>query len=373
MKKGLKIAVITVAALVVVAVGVFVVVPQASSKATENKLREAFSSAGIPDDMWDMDKAYYEPLSGNVVVENLRFGEKGEDNSITAKKVILRLKGASKDNFAGSIDAQGVSLKADNDSASAQSFGVHDFSVDTTLFQSAPVKAVKKLGSIQLGNVMIQQKGKAPYSVEKLNVVLNYSEGNIPRSSSISINGLALNMRDFLPQSSPLSNISLSTVALTNSVSGNVDTVNLTIDGNNLCSIKTAMSLTVPQEILQADDITKLENIDYNNEIKLNSFSFNYTDKSLLDDIFKLAGMTGSKEEIADQLNQNLSSLASIAGVDGQRFAREASNYIVNPGKLELKTNFASPVSLEDIIQNPLSLKLQLSINGGKPFTTAGE
>ncbi|MDR1278230.1 MAG: hypothetical protein LBK02_05725 [Treponema sp.] len=59
---------------------------------------------------------------------------------------------------------------------------------------------------------------------------------------------------------------------------------------------------------------------------------------------------------------------AERSGVDAERFAGEAAKFIAKPGKFKLETN--SPVSFEEIVQNPLAVNASLSINGGKPFTT---
>jgi hypothetical protein len=64
--------------------------------------------------------------------------------------------------------------------------------------------------------------------------------------------------------------------------------------------------------------------------------------------------------------------LAAMGEVDAERLVDEVTKFIAKPGKFEIKTNIDSPVSLEEIGQNPFAMNLSLSINGGKPFTTGG-
>jgi hypothetical protein len=102
------------------------------------------------------------------------------------------------------------------------------------------------------------------------------------------------------------------------------------------------------------------------------SLVFTYTDKSFLDHVFELAGMSGSRAYAVEQLNETLMMFAMMGGADMERLAGEVTKFIEKPGKLELKTNLDSPLSLEDISQNPFVMNVSLSLNGGKPFTTGG-
>ncbi|MDR0644827.1 MAG: hypothetical protein LBG05_08000, partial [Treponema sp.] len=91
MNKAVKIVILS-AAVVVVALGVlFVVIPLATSKVVEARIGEALAEAGIPEDIWSIDRAYYVPLVGHVVVENLEFGDRNGGAFLEAKKVTLVL------------------------------------------------------------------------------------------------------------------------------------------------------------------------------------------------------------------------------------------------------------------------------------------
>jgi hypothetical protein len=82
--------------------------------------------------------------------------------------------------------------------------------------------------------------------------------------------------------------------------------------------------------------------------------------------------LRGGRAEAAELLNDYIVMLARLGGIDAERLVSETAGFFRKPGKLELTANFESPVRLEDIAQNPFAAALSLSINGGRPFTTAG-
>jgi hypothetical protein len=332
-------------------------------------LGEAIAEAGIPEDMWSIDRAYYVPLFGHVVVKRIKFGESG-DAFLEAKKVTLALNTGREDFFAGSVNARKVSFSTDDTSITVKRFSVNNFSVDTTLFGYSPVEAIKKLGNIRLNNTVFKKKGQTYFSLGRFNVDAGYTEGKIPLPSSVSLKKFTMDVRQFLPLPALRPEYRLSNFDLKNSISSGVSTVNLVINGANLFTLKVDLGLSWPTELFASGEITNLVLIDYKEDVKINSFALTYTDKSFLDHVFELAGVPGGRKSAADQLNETFMTFAAMGGVDAERFASEAAKFIAKPGKFELNTNINSPMSFEDITRNPLATNLSLSINGGKPFTT---
>jgi hypothetical protein len=368
-KKGVKIAIISTAIVAAAAAVLFAVIPLVTSKNAEARLGEVLTEAGIPEDMWNIGRAYYVPLLGHLVVEKLEFGERGAA-FLEVKKATLRLDTAGEDIFAGSVDAQDVSFLADDAGITVKNLSVNDFSVDKALFGYSPVEAVKKLGNIHLSDMVFRQRGRSNFSLGRLNADIGYVEGRIPLSSSVSLKEFAVDVRQFTPLPSLRPEYRFSNIDFKTSSSGGVYTVNFVIDGANLFTIKADLDLSLPREFLASGEITGFALIDYDEDVKIDSFSLAYTDKSFLDHIFELAGMSGDREDAAELLSETLQGIAMMGGVDIKRFADETAKFIAKPGKLELKTNLDSPVSFTDISRNPFAMNLSLSINGGKPFTT---
>jgi hypothetical protein len=369
MKRGVKIAILSAAIVAAAAVILFVVIPLATLKSAEARLDEVLTEAGIPEDMWSIGRAYYVPLFGHLVVERLEFGERGAV-FLEVKKITLTHSTGGEGIFAGSVDVQGVSFLAGGTGITAKNLSVNDFSVDKALFKYSPVEAVKKLGNINLSDMVFRQRGRSNFSLGRLNADVGYAEGKILLFSSVSLKEFVVDVRQFIPLSALRSEYRFSSIDLKTSPSGGVYTVNLVIDGSNLFTIKADLGVSLPRELLGSGEITNFALIDYGENIKMDSFSLAYTDKSFLDHIFELAGMSGGREAAAWQLNETLQEIAMMGGVDIKRFADEAAKFIAKPGKLELKTNLNSPVSFSDISRNPFAVNLSLSINGGKPFTT---
>jgi len=371
MKKAVKVAAIMAAAVVVITVILFVAVPSTTSKQAETKLSEALAGAGIPKDMWSAEKVYYVPLLGHLVVENFKIGEQGGDTILQAKKVTLALDTRSEDLFAGSAEAQGLSFSADDAGISVKNLSVKNFSVDKALFKYSPFEAVKKLGNISLSGAVFRQKGRTYFSLGGLNADIGYVEGKLPLSSSLVLKDFVMDVRQFAPLPALRPEYRLANFEIRNSVSAGVYKINLVIDGTNLFAIKAALGISVPAEFLASGDISHLSAFDYEEDVKLDSFSLTYTDKSFLDHVFELAGISGGRAGAAEQFGDSLPIFALIdGGADAKRFHDAVAQFIAKPGMFELKTNIASPLSFDDISQNPLALNVSLSINGGKPFTT---
>jgi hypothetical protein len=371
MKKTIKIAILA-AAVVAVAAGVlFVVIPLATSKEAEARLGEALAEAGIPEDMWSIDRAYYVPLFGYLVAEKLKFGERGSSDFLEAKKVTLTLDTGREDFFAGSVDAQGVSFSVDDTGVTVKSLSVNDFSVDKALFRYSPTEALKKLESIRLSDAVFRQRGRTYFSLGRLNIDADYDEGKIPRSSSVSLKELVMDVRQFAPLQAVRPEYRLSNFELKNSLSGSLYTIDLLIDGANLFTLKAALGISLPHGLLASGEITDLALTEYTRDIMMHSFAFTYTDKSLLDHAFELSEMPGDRQRAAEELNNTLMMFAMESGVDAKRFADEVTKFIVKPERFELKTNNDSPLSFEELSQNPFAMNLSFSINGGKPFTTS--
>ncbi|MDR0718211.1 MAG: hypothetical protein LBF78_01145 [Treponema sp.] len=372
MKKVIKIAIITLA-VVVAAVGVlFVVIPLATSKKAEAVLAEAFTEAGVPEDMWSAGRVYYVPLLGHLTVEKLEFGERGVGAFLEAKKVTLALNTNSEELFAGSVDIQGLSFSAANMGVTVKDLSLNDFSVDKTLFRDSPVKAVKKLGNIRLSDVLFMRKEQRFFSLGRLNVDAGYAEGKGMLPSSVSLKELAIDIRQLIPFSALRPEYRLSNLELKNSFSGGVYTASLVTDWANLFTIKADLGLSLPRTFLASGDISEFALFDYKRDLMMDSLALTYTDKSLLDHVFELAGLSGGRAYAAEQLSETLMMFAVMGGVDAERFVAEVANFIEKPGKFELKTSLDSPVNFEGISRNPFMANLSLSINGGKPFTTGG-
>ncbi|MDR0785097.1 MAG: hypothetical protein LBE74_04340 [Treponema sp.] len=370
MKKTVKIAIISAAAVAAVAGALFVVIPLATSKQAEARLGEALAEAGIPEDMWSVGRAYYVPLLGRLTVERLEFGERGVGAFLEAKKAVLSLDASKKDFFAGSVEIRDASFSTNDVGVTVKSLSVNDFSVDKALFAYSPFEAVQKLGAIRVSGAAFTQEGRTRFSLGSLNAAVGYAEGKIPFSSSVTLKDLAIDVRQFAQFPALRPEYRLSNLELKNSLSNGVYTVNLVIDEENLFTIKVNLGVSLPHSLIASGRITDLAGIDYGEEVKMDSLTLTYTDKSLLDHIFELAGMSGGRAEVAGELNETLMAFAERGGVDAERFANEAAKFIAKPGKFELKTNLDFPMSLEDISQNPFSMNVSLSINEGRPFTT---
>jgi hypothetical protein len=371
MGKAVKIALLALAAVAATAAVLFVVVPLATSKEAEARLSEALAEVGIPGDMWSIGRAYYIPVLGHLVVEKLEFGEKGFD-FLEAKKVTLALDTGREDLFMGSVNARDVSFSSTDNNITIKNISVNDFSVDKALFGYSPAAAVKKLGNIYLSEVVFIQQGRTYFSLGTFSANADYTEGEIPFSSSVSLKKFAMDIRPFTPFSSLRPEYRLSNLELKNSLSGGIYMINLVIDGANLFTIKTNLGIALPHEILASGKITDLALIDFEEDIKLASFALAYTDKSFLNHVFEFSGMSGSRESVAEQLNEIIMMSTATGGADAEAFAGEVTKFIANPGKFELKTNSDSPVNFEDISRNPTALNVSLSVNGGKPLTMGG-
>jgi hypothetical protein len=372
MNKIVKIAIIAAAALAVIAGGLFIVAPLVTSKEAEARLSEVFTEAGIPEEMWSVDRAYYIPLLGHLVIEKLEFGETGSDEFLTAKKITLAIDTAREDFFAGSVDAQELSVSAEDIGLTIKSLSVNDFSVDGAPLAYSPVEAIKKLGNINVSDVVVKKDGETCFSLERLNIDADYAEGKIPLSSSVSLKELVMDIRQVVPLPALRPEYRLSNLTAKNSFSGGLYSFNLDMEGTKLFTLKLDFGVSLPRELLESGETTELALMGlmgYGEDIKINSFKLTYTDKSLLDHLFELSGIPGGKESAVEELNESLMTLAMMSGVDAERFVSEVMKFIEKPGKFELKTNIASPVSLAELEGNPLAMNLSLSINGGKPFT----
>jgi hypothetical protein len=369
MKKAVKIAVIAAAAVAVAAGLIFVVLPFATSKEAEARLGEALAEAGVPEDMWSVERAYYIPLLGHLALEKLELGERG-GGFLRAEKVTLALDTAREDLLSGSLDARDLSFSAEDAGITVKSLSVNDFSVDRARFEYSPIEAVKKLGKIRLSDAVFRQGGRRYFSLGEFALDAAYTEGKIPFSSSASLKELVMDARQFAPLPALRREYRFSTLALKNSLSGGIYTVNLVIEGADLFSLKADFGVSFPREFLASGEIANFALIDYEEDVKMESLALTYTDKSFLDHIFELAGMPGGRADAAEQLGETLMTFAMMGGVDTERFVNEAMDFIAKPGKFELKANINSPVSFEEISRNPFAMNLSLSINEGEPFTT---
>jgi hypothetical protein len=255
MKTGVKIATIS-AAVLAVAVGLlFIVIPFATTKTTEARLAEALAEAGIPEDLWSIGRAYYVPLLGHLVIEKLQFGEKGGDAFLEAKKVTLVIDTDNEDIFSGSVDAEGLSLIADNIGITAKIFSVKNFSVDKALLEYSPIEAIKKLGSIDLSDAVFTQDGQRYFSLKTFNADLGFSEGKIPFSSSISLKDFVVDVRQFAPLPALRREYRLSNFEINNSISRDKFTAKLAVDGANLFTLTSDLGISLPRELLATGNI----------------------------------------------------------------------------------------------------------------------
>jgi hypothetical protein len=364
MKKAVKITAVSVAAVAVIAAALFFVIPLASSKEAEARLGEVLAGVGIYEDMWSAERVYYVPIFGYLGIEKFKI-----DGILEVNKITMAIKTNSENVFAGSIDAQGLSFSADDAGIVVKSLSVKDFSVDMAMFSNNPLESVKKLGKISVGGTAFRQGGQTYFTLEEFNANVDYSEGKIPLPASVTLKKLTVDVRRFnsLPALRP--EYQISTIELKNSLSGGTYKANLIIDVDELFMIKTDLGISFP---LEFDRIADFTSIDYGEDVKLDSLMLTYTDNSFLEHIFELAGLPGGGAGTAELLEDSLMMIAELGGIDAERFASETAGFFKKPGKLELKTNIESPVSFEDIGQNPFAVNLSLSINGGKPFTTGG-
>jgi hypothetical protein len=238
---------------------------------------------------------------------------------------------------------------------------VADFSVNTEELMNIGPEGIKKIGKVSVNNVEFN-KDRVSFSLEKLNADIGYSQGTMPSSSAISLKGFAADLRPLGLFASLRPQYKIANLELKNSLSKGIDTVSLVIECPELFNIKTNLGVSYPYTSF-TPDIT--------GDIKLNSFSFTYTDKSFLNHIFELIGMPSGGESIKALLNAFIVPVAGMGGIDTERFAREAANFFAKPNTLNLTTDIKSPVSIEDIMDNPFALNISLSINGGKPFRTS--
>jgi hypothetical protein len=357
MKKNVKIAIMA-AAIIIVIIGLFyVLMPFITAKATEERLVKTLSDAGISEEMWNAKRSYYIPLLNHLIVEDFTVGE-SNDEFIKVKKITLAIKTNQNNIFAGSVNAEGISFSAGDTVLTSGKFSVVDFSVNTEQLKNMGATGIKKIGKVSVTNVEFKQD-TVSFSLEKLNADIGYSEGIMPPSSVISLKGFITDLRPLMYFASLRPQYKIANLELKNSLSNGIDTVSLVIECSELFNIKINLDVSYPYTSFTSDII---------DEIKLNSLSFTYTDKSFLNHIFELIGMPNGGESIQDLLNESIIPFASMGGIDTERFAREAANFIAKPNTLDLKTDIKYPINIEDIMDDPFALKLSLSINGGKPF-----
>jgi predicted secreted protein len=154
MKKVVKITAISAAAIVVILTVLFVVIPFASSKKAEERLAEALTGAGIPEDMWSAKRVYYIPIFGHLVVEKFEIG-----GILEANKIMMVIKTNSEDIITGAINAQGLSFSADGIGIIVKSISVKDFSVNTMMFGYSPLESVKRLEKVTVRGTTFRQGG----------------------------------------------------------------------------------------------------------------------------------------------------------------------------------------------------------------------
>ena len=373
MNKIVKIAIISAAALGILALVLFVVVPKVTSGGAEARLGEAFAEAGIPDDMWSVGSVQFVPLFNRFVIENLEFGDRYSSEFIRANKVTVSLSSNTDTVFAGSLNTEELTFYADGFYVSVNDLSVNNFSIDKFMLEYSPFEAVKKLDSIRINDAVFRQDGRTYFSLGRLSASLGYTEGYIPLSTSFSLTDLVMDIRPFAEFYGMRPEYRLTKFETKSSISGNVNTVTLAIDGANLFSINTDIRITLPRQLVASRRISDFAMIDFEEDIRLNSFSFTYEDKSLLDHIFDLTGMSSEREYILDDLYDMIMMFAMMGGAEMERLMLEAAGFIERPGKLELRTNFRSPLSFEDVIYDPFAMNLGLSINGGRPFMLGGQ
>jgi hypothetical protein len=367
MKKGVKITLISAAVVVVTAGILFVCIPLVTSKQAEAKLRETLAEAEIPEEMWSVNRVYYIPLFRHFIVEKLEFKDNVGHLILKAKKVTLTLVKNTEEIFAGSMCAHAITFLDDNySSITVKSFSLNDFSIDKT-----PSAALTKLGNIRLNKTVFEHDGTTGFSLGRLDINVDYDErysdsparpsfySMLSFSKSVSLKELIIDEKLIsLPELRP--KYRFSNIAFVNSFSYKSGIVNLIIDGVNLFKIKAVFDISFPSNDPAFSLLT--------GEAELNSLSLTYNDKSFLSHFLQLFGISSGRAYIAELLNEPLQTIAMMCGFDTASFADEAIKFIAKPEKLELKTDFDSPMSFKDIIQNPSSAKISLSINGGKPF-----
>ena len=368
MKKSLLIAIISAAAAALLAVVLFVIVPIAASKTAEQKFSDAVAETGIPDDMWSVGKVTYIPVFDHIVINDLEFGDKWSFY-LESKKAVLKLNLKKENIISGSIDLQDAALSAEGSGIILKKLALNNFSIDKTMLDYSPMEAVKKLDSISISGAEYRQGGMKYFSVKKFDAKLGYTEGKIPLSPSISLKDLIVDLRKFIPIENLRKEYRLSDIEIKMNRSGNV---NLLIDAANLFSIKSDINIFLPPELLASGSISDIDGFDFYDDLKLKAISLTYTDKSLLDHIFKLSGETSGRAAAAEELKETLLMYAETFGIEEERFANEAAKFITKPGKINIKTNLKSPISFGEISNDPFAANLSLSINGGKSFTAGG-
>ena len=369
MNKIVKAAIISGIVIAVIIGAFFAVIPLATSNEAKARLGEALADLGISGDDWRAENTYYVPLLGRLVINKFEIGERGSSGSLEIKKITIALDTGRNDLFAGSINAREISLLLEGVGITVDNFSIDNFSVDTELFHNEPLEAVKKLGKISMDRAVFTENGRTYFSLGKFNADIGYTEGKIPLDSSVTLKDFVIDIRKFIPNQAWRPEYRLSTFELKNNFSNGDYKASFVIDGVNLFSIKTEISISFPYEFLSSGEINALAGVDFDEDIKFNSFIFTYTDKSFLDHAFGLAGVNGGKEHAAEELRELLMVFAMMGGDEAERLADEAARYIAKPGKLELKTNFYSPMSFEDLSKDPFGMNLSLSLNNGKPFT----
>jgi hypothetical protein len=362
MKKAVKIGLITIIAVVVVAGVLFVVIPLATSNMAEARLGEALGEAGVPEDMWSVGKVRYIPIFGRLIIDEFEMG----NGSLEVDKITLSLSSSRNDLFAGSVYAKGVSLAMDGTEITAKSFSVGNFAIDKTLFDSSPMEALKKLGTVRVSETEFKQNGKLYFSIGRLNADIRHTGGKIILPASLLLKDITVDVRQFIPIRALSPEYQISTLELKNGHSGNVYTTHLTIDAPKFFKMETDVGLSYPGGLIEAMGIVGFTRID---DAMLSSLAFTYTDKSVLDHVLNIAGVPGGRAGASDLLDESIMFLDMMGEADTERLASEVKKFLAKPGTFELKTNIKSPVSLEDIGDNPFALNPSLSINGGKPFT----
>jgi hypothetical protein len=365
MRKSIKIAAISgVTVVVILLMTLFVAIPHVSSKKAEARLGEALAGVGIPEDAWSAENVYYIPVFGHLVIQKFELG-----GIVEVDKITMSIKTNREEVFAGSIEGQGLTFSADGADIAIKSLSIKDFSVDTMEFVYNPIESVKKIGKVSTSGMTFKQDGRTYFTLGEFNADISYSEGKIPLSTLVTLKELTANLRSFnsLPALRP--EYRLSKLELKNSLSSGAYKISLIIDVDKLFVVKADVGISFP---LEFDGIVDFAAMDYEEDVKLDSLVLTYTDKSFLEHIFELIELPGGRENTAALLNDSIMMIAELGGVDVERFVSESASFFKEPEKLELKTNFESPMSFNDIGQNPFAVSLSLSINGGKPFTTGG-
>lgn len=363
-----KIVIIAGIVILVVAGVLFIVIPLATSKMVESRLSEAFDSAGIPEEIWNVGSARYFPIPGRIVIKNLVFGDDYEDFQAKVKRLTFTSNLKNTDIFKGSARAKKVLFLADEVNISVGSICVNGFMLDLSeLNYGLGMSAVKKLKNIRVNNVEYKQRGSTYFSLKKMNTNIGYTHGKIPLSTSISMKDLILDVRRLLSISSGLNTeYRFSNLSYKNKISKGVSNADLDITLADLFNTKINIVFSFPPEFDTSGSVENLAMIDFEEDLKMVSLVFNYNDKSFLDHILRLAKV--NKKYAVEMLNETFMEMAIMSGFDSDRFVKEATNFIVKPKKLELKIIPDYPLSLNDITDDLFDSNLSLSINGGKPF-----